>query len=310
MLLALNVWAQPTGEIAAATQLSAERLAPAVTLKLQPAKFGILDDFQLVARLANETSKPVVIRSAMICFEPDFVRARGIGGGATCVQMRCFDAAAAGTGTAQDCDARNVQIAPGQSADLRHYDRVHWNEVFDVDRYAALLGWTQRQTGIAVEIEYSGADARKAKLTQETGVEVSASLLLLLLGAVAGAAMLAAFSWAHARRRADTSEEATFKHALRLFTAGSCTGIIFVVLIQRVGDLDLPFKFAVNDVIGGLIVGLFSFKLGDTLYRYFFGDAQTAKAPAANPAPQAESAGTAAEGEPGAQPREPRAGDQ
>ena len=285
LLVSANAFAQLATETTETTKPSAERLAPAVTLKMQPTKFGILEDFQLVVRVANETSKPVVIRNATVCFEPDFIRARGIRGGATCVEMRCTDATMVGKQDggepAVDCNSRNVQIAEGQSANLRHYDRVHWKEIFDLDRYAALLAWTQRQTGISVEIEYSGADARKLKLARETSVEVSASLLLLLVGVVVGAAMLAVFSWAHARERAASSPEATTKHAFRLFTAGSCTGIIFVVLIQRMGDLDLPFKFAVNDVIGGLIVGLFSFKLGDTLYKYFFGNGQTATAPAA-----------------------------
>lgn len=265
---------QQAAESTEAVKMSAaERLAPTVNLKVQPIKFGILDDFQLVAKVTNETSKPISIRTGTICFEPDFIRARGIGGGSTCVEIRCSDPATTqATGkrdVAPDCNSRNIQVAEGQSVHLRHYDRVHWASIFDPDRWVALLGWTQRPVGMLVEVEYSGSDARKLKLTRETSIEVSASLVLLLIGAIVGAALLGSFSFAGKKNDGAPTREAA-KSSFRLFFSGSCTGVIFILLIQRVGDLDLPFKFAVNDVIGGLIVGLLSFRLSDILHGYFF----------------------------------------
>lgn len=153
---------------------------------------------------------------------------------------------------------------------VTHVDVAPMNPLETVSRYPALFMWTERPTRIEMHVDYSGADAQLHTITGEISVQTVASLILLVLGAWVGAGLLAVFSLVYARQRGNNAAEASASHALRLFLAGGVTGTIFILLVQRIGDLDLPFKFAVNDMIGGVIVGLLSFKLGDTLYKYFF----------------------------------------
>lgn len=245
------------------------RLAPSVTVSFRPEKIGLLEDYVVDAELANETSQPIQVRAARVCYSPDFVRARGGTEKGVCVPMRCPTVdESGGVRTEQDCNLLPALVPVGQSHLLRHHDATSWRLLFSPSSWPALFMWTERKTAMTVEIEYSGADAQRHKLSRQLSAQVSASLLMLLIGAWLGAALLAAFSLVNAQAGSAAARRA---HAGRLLVAGIVTGTIFLLLIQRIGDLDLPFKFAVNDVIGGVIVGLFSFKLGRMLYGYFFG---------------------------------------
>jgi hypothetical protein len=155
----------------------------------------------------------------------------------------------------------------GQTHALRHTDIANWAPL---PSWPGLFMWTERKTPVHVEIEYSGADAQLHKVTTTIEPEVRASLVTLVIGSWVGAVLLAVFSLVHAQHRSAAGEEAKPVNALRLGIAGVVTGTIFILVIQRVGNLDLPFTFTVNDVIGAIVVGLLSFKLGDTLYKYFF----------------------------------------
>lgn len=251
------------------------RLAPSVKVSFQPEKIGLLEDYVVDAELVNETSQPIQVRAARVCYSPDFVRARGGTEKGVCVPMRCPSVdESGGVRTEQDCNLLPAQVPVGQSHLLRHHDATSWRLLFSPSSWPALFMWTDRKTAMTVEIEYSGADAQLHKLSRQLSAQVSASLLMLLIGAWLGAALLAAFSLTNAQQDSPGAKRA---HAGRLLVAGIVTGTIFLLLIQRVGDLDLPFKFAVNDVIGGVIVGLFSFKLGRMLYGYFFGPGQRAR---------------------------------
>lgn len=81
---------------------------------------------------------------------------------------------------------------------------------------------------------------------------------------------LRVFSLARARRQGQGEPTASPGHALHLLLANSITGVIIVILVQRIGDLDLPFQFAVNDLFGDLIVGLLSFKASQALHDRLF----------------------------------------
>jgi len=58
-------------------------------------------------------------------------------------------------------------------------------------------------------------------------------------------------------------------HALLLFIFGSVVSVMTILIIQRTSDLKLPISISVEDYLGGIIVGMFSIKLGDTLNQMF-----------------------------------------
>lgn len=55
-----------------------------------------------------------------------------------------------------------------------------------------------------------------------------------------------------------------------LFIFGSVSACITILLIQRIGQGNLPVSVDVKDYLGGIIVGLFSAKFGDYWYTQFF----------------------------------------
>lgn len=61
-------------------------------------------------------------------------------------------------------------------------------------------------------------------------------------------------------------------HGVTLFGFGSIVAIVVILLLQRLGDLNLPISIEVTDYLGGIVVGLFSMKLGDYLFSRFLGD--------------------------------------
>jgi hypothetical protein len=60
-----------------------------------------------------------------------------------------------------------------------------------------------------------------------------------------------------------------------MLVVGSIVATITILLLQRLSDVGLPITLDVKDWIGGLIVGLFSSQLGDTLYDRFVGQPQS-----------------------------------
>lgn len=279
---------------AAGAPALAEARSPTVTLAVQPEPFGILDDFQVIARVRNDTRRDLTVRDRQICFEPDFVRARGTSSVTTCFRLvpLCDE---------QDtnCEQADLKLAPGNELLLRYYHRVSWSDLLGMrgpwlpmERYAELIGWSNRPQDVSVAIVYGGSDGATRTVTGQVQMQVAASLLLLLMGVVFGSALLAAFSWAHARRDGALASGSSSTKSVRLFVAGSIAGVILVVLVQRIGDLDLPFKFAINDVIGGVIVGLFSFKLSDKVHAVLFGEPKASDV--AQPAVRLEAGSTAA----------------
>lgn len=252
----------PTGTVSSAS--------PALKMHADPSKIGVLEDIVVKGVLVNETPAKITIRGARICFPADFVRARGGSVMQICKDVACPMAPREGETGEVSCNNWKDGVLPGKLHPVTHVDVAPMNPLKEVSRYPALFMWTERSTRIEMHVDYSGADAQRHTISGEISVQTVASLFLLVLGTWVGAGLLAVFSVVHARRQGGNEVETLASHALRLFLAGGVTGTIFVLLIQRIGDQDLPFKFAVNDMLGGVIVGLLSFKIGDALYKYFF----------------------------------------
>ena len=53
--------------------------------------------------------------------------------------------------------------------------------------------------------------------------------------------------------------------------AGSICAIIALILLRRVEAAALPVNLTITDFYGGIVLGLFSYKIGDYLYNSFFG---------------------------------------
>lgn len=122
-------------------------------------------------------------------------------------------------------------------------------------------------------------------LFEPASMNLEPPLASRLAGGVVGAFLLALFVPIYRLR--EMSDRLTLVglaqlggRALTLFVAGAAVSLITILLLISWGELELPVAVEVNDFYGGLVVGLFSYVIGERLYRRLIG------APQSSPQPQ------------------------
>jgi hypothetical protein len=129
---------------------------------------------------------------------------------------------------------------------------------------------------VRVEVEFKPAAGFLQSTYATHNVTLAAPLNSLLRGAVLGAILLAIFVPTYRRLRASNRQRRSWKdllgQGLMFLISGSVVGVTAILLLQRMGDLALPVTVAVNDWLGGIVIGLFSYKIGDVLYKQLFED--------------------------------------
>ena len=122
----------------------------------------------------------------------------------------------------------------------------------------------------------SGKELTSQSIYATYDLEFEPPLSAVLRGGVLGALLLALFVPAYRvlnpKSGTDISIKKIILQSLTFFLAGSVVSITAILLLHRVGDLELPITLAVNDYLGGVVIGLFSYSIGNTLYRQFFGE--------------------------------------
>ncbi len=125
-----------------------------------------------------------------------------------------------------------------------------------------------------VKYHTSGETARHS-MEQTAPITLAPPLSAVVRGGILGALFLAVFVPAYRKLRAaktgkPTPTEKPLAQAITFFLAGSVVSTITILLLQRLGNLDLPIMITVKDYLGGMVIGLFSYKIGDALYGQLF----------------------------------------
>ncbi len=101
-------------------------------------------------------------------------------------------------------------------------------------------------------------------------VDMKPPLFVIVLGACLGAAMLSLFLFSMALWNSDKiTVRSFFQYIIRsfaVFLIGAITAAIFVLLTFRLKSDTLPLSVTVNDFYGGIVIGLFTFKIASWLY--------------------------------------------
>ncbi len=117
-----------------------------------------------------------------------------------------------------------------------------------------------------VIITYKVFDRNETMIEEKVMVKLDPPVSSILWGSILGSVLLALYIAIYKRNR----KTLPWKKALSRFASVSLTGIvsgiIIIFLLFRFKDLDLPVTIAVTDFFGGLVLGLFTYKLGDWLY--------------------------------------------
>ncbi len=116
-------------------------------------------------------------------------------------------------------------------------------------------------------------DERRSVLQTSTEILLKPPLSSVLFGGIIGAFLLALFVPVYRYLKPQGPEKSGWKKMIpqigAYFVSGAIISIIVIFALQRMSDSNLPINIVVDDYIGGIIIGLSSFKLCDWIYQKF-----------------------------------------
>jgi hypothetical protein len=119
-----------------------------------------------------------------------------------------------------------------------------------------------------VTVTYKLFDRNDTMIEEKVAIKLEPPFSSIIWGSVLGSFLLALFITLYKRKQ--DSSNFPLKEALSqifwISSTGIVSGIIIIFLLVRFKDLDLPMTVTVNDFFGGMVIGLFTYKLGAWLY--------------------------------------------
>jgi len=117
-----------------------------------------------------------------------------------------------------------------------------------------------------VIITYKVFDRNETMIEEKVKVKLDPPVSSILWGTILGSILLALYIALYRRTKEMLSWKITVSRFVSVSLTGIVSGIIIVFLLFRFKNLDLPVTITVTDFFGGLVLGLFTYKLGDWLY--------------------------------------------
>jgi hypothetical protein len=135
-----------------------------------------------------------------------------------------------------------------------------------------LLTFSPGVYDLLVLTKYEIPTLHESELPEITKIELTPPLNSIITGGILGAVLLALFVGAYRFRRYVDSYTVTAvaKEIIILAFAGAITATIAIVLLQRLKGVTLPITLVVADFYGGVVIGLFSYSIGDWLYKELY----------------------------------------
>jgi len=137
-----------------------------------------------------------------------------------------------------------------------------------------LLTFVPAEYDVSVRVTYNVPPERPDSQAIATAkIILEPPLSSVLWGGVAGATLLALFVGVYDFSRQGPSRKFwnALGKAVTISAAGSVSAAIAIILLQRLKGLELPINLTVTDFYGGVVVGLFSYKIGDWLHKELLG---------------------------------------
>jgi len=242
------------------TEVSAFRNLPLLSMEIHRVKRAVTSDFDIDIKLTNLTDKAIDVKEVKVLLPEVIASTRGS-------QLEKF----------------RTDLHTVSRGNEKIY-RLHI-PVYHKTLLAALLDpvtlffvpGTYILRSEAVFTESGGKGSQSIYAQQDLSLE--APLSALLRGGVLGALLLALFVPAyralkslHSGERMSATIGGLFFQGLLFLLSGSVVSITAILLLQRIGNLELPITLDVNDYLGGVVIGLFSYPVGNALYDRFFGE--------------------------------------
>lgn len=122
---------------------------------------------------------------------------------------------------------------------------------------------------VRVEVEYTLTTEDKFLrfVSGKVDLSLETPLSSIIRGGILGALLLAIFIPIYRFIYDKINIKESLLQFLTLLISGSVISTIAILLLQRLANLALPITISVKDYLGGMVVGLFSYKIGYILYK-------------------------------------------
>ncbi len=140
---------------------------------------------------------------------------------------------------------------------------------------ASLLTFVPGEYQLRAIVTFKVPPSNETTVTETTVVTLQPPLVSLIWGGIVGSLLLAAFVGTYRLVREPRDKRVRLLvQILFLAGAGAVCAVIALILLRRLQGVELPVNVTVADFYGGVVIGLFSFKIGDWLYVRLFGEGQ------------------------------------
>lgn len=166
-------------------------------------------------------------------------------------------------------DFKEQKLVPGSEYPLNFtipYKNLSWySNLFNSN----LLLFQPKSYEFNVILKYRIATRGKTSVQKLMTLTLEPPMSSLIWGGIIGSFLLAIFlsSFKYLRESKSNILKDILIEWVKLFITGAITAIILVFIIYRYKELQLPINITVNDFFGGVVLGLFTYSLGDWLYR-------------------------------------------
>ena len=232
---------------------------PDVVVSANQRIFDVTAALDVHVRVSNLTERDIFLKEVRVSLPGDFVSARG-------EPLFDSDTLYSPSGDEQMTSGTERFI----SFSIPHQNSAWYSPIFN----RRLLMFFPGEYDLTTFVKYQVPPARDTQIQQVVSVRLEPPLSSVVWGGVVGALLLGLFSGTYRYRRLQkTTPVRVLVETSVLVMGGSVCALIALILLHRVKELALPINLSVTDFYGGIVLGLFSYKIGDYLYSQLFGNA-------------------------------------
>lgn len=231
---------------------------PHVVVSANQRIFDVTAALDVHVRVSNLTERDIFLKEVRVSLPGDFLSARGkpLPDSATLYSPSGDEQMTSGT-------ERFISFS------IPHQDIAWYSPILN----RRLLMFFPGEYDLSTFVKYQVPPARDTQIQQVMGVRLEPPLSSVVWGGVVGALLLGAFSGTYRYRRLrNTTPARVLSETSVLVIGGSVCALIALILLHRVKELALPINLSVTDFYGGIVLGLFSYKIGDHLFSQLFGN--------------------------------------
>ncbi len=235
------------------------RTGPKVTVSVSQRSHAVTAAVDIYVQVANLTESDVYIKKVEVLMPGEFVSARE-----------------AKDWTNPSTDLSDQHLKPGYQRlvpfAIPHQQLKLLTPLFN----RRLLAFVPADYDLRAVVSYQIPPEPQAQVIEVAKITLQPPLSSLIWGGVLGAVLLAVFVSVYRFLRQSPQGHKdlwnAMKGAVGISAGGAVSAIIALLLLQRLKGLELPINLTVTDFYGGLVVGLFSYKIGDWLYKELSGE--------------------------------------